>query len=234
MQNKFTLVSQNKTYFYTLTAMLFVSIVFLMIKDNAGYNIFQNSSHHFLLNVFFINYTFMSDGLFAVCIIAFTIFYLKKNKLGKTMLFAFLISTITVQLIKNMVYETTKLYLEAGQYLFFTDNTSLDRFAGFPSGHTATAFALVTVLALFIKNKKWQLPLLAAAILMGYSRLYLAQHSLTDVMLGAAIGCISGLGAVYFMRHPLSIKSAFKKWEYSLTPGESIPSTHALMMELQD
>ena len=234
MQQKATLVSQNKTYFFTLASTLFLSIVFLLTKESTGFIIFQNTSHPFLLNVFFINYTFMCDGLFAVCCIAFTIFYLKKHSLGKTMFYAFLLSTITVQLIKNIYNQTTTLYFEAGQYLFFTNNTSYDRFVGFPSGHTAIAFALVTVVALLLKNKKWQLPLLAAAILMAYSRLYLSQNSISDVLIGAVIGAVSGLCAVYLLRHPLSIKSAFKKWKYDLTPEQRIPSTHAMMMELQD
>jgi hypothetical protein len=74
MQQKATLVSQNKTYFFTLASTLFLSIVFLLTKESTGFMIFQNTSHPILLNVFFINYTFMSDGLFAVCGIALSFF----------------------------------------------------------------------------------------------------------------------------------------------------------------
>jgi membrane-associated phospholipid phosphatase len=61
----------------------------------------------------------------------------------------------------------------------------------FPSGHTSTAFTLALLLALII-NKKWAaifFPLVAFFV--GYSRVYLAQHFVTDVLAGMIVGIIS-------------------------------------------
>ena len=63
-----------------------------------------------------------------------------------------------------------------------------------------------------MKNKKWQLPVLLLAILVGFSRIYLGQHFLLDVVVGAFVGTISGLVCVYFLQNYISnilVKSIF-------------------------
>lgn len=128
---------QNKTYFTGLLTLIFFSGVFLLISGKTAAFIALNSYHPFLLNVFFINYTFMGDGFFALCLIALIIFYFKRNEQGRTLLYSFLISGIAVQIIKNLAsFPRPKLFFEAGQYLHFIDGVSLAKNSSFPSGHT--------------------------------------------------------------------------------------------------
>lgn len=64
----------------------------------------------------------------------------------------------------------------------------------FPSGHTMSAFALYTVLALsFRKGWVLDLLLLLLAVAVGFSRIYLVQHFLKDVVMGAAFGVMLGV-----------------------------------------
>lgn len=152
----------------------------------------------------------MGDGIFAICLAAVFYFYFEKRQEGKALLFAFFISGITIQLIKNLPSEQQPgLFFEAGRYLSAEGSVSLH--TGLPSGHTAIAFAIATVLIIMQKNKKWQLPILAAAILVGYSRIYLAQHFLLDILIGAFTGCSIGLFAVYLSKNTGRIKNTFKK-----------------------
>lgn len=75
----------------------------------------------------------------------------------------------------------------------------------FPSGHTMSAFALYTFLALTLPYKRsLSLVLLLLAILVGISRIYLVQHFLEDVVTGAAIGAVIGILWYY--------------WQYRLFP----------------
>lgn len=67
-----------------------------------------------------------------------------------------------------------------------------DRFS-FPSGHTMTAFAVWAALAQTLPALG---PLfLAAALLIGVSRVFLGMHYPTDVLVGALLGSALGRGA---------------------------------------
>lgn len=225
MQTNPSLLRENRTYFLALLLILFLAATYLLITGKAAAFISLNAYHPFLLNVFFINYTFMGDGIFALCLIAAILFYYKRKQQGLALLYSFLISGLIVQVIKNLVDSPRpKLFFEAGQYLHFIDGVSLANNSSFPSGHTATAFAIATVMVLTMKNKSWQLLILIAAVLVGYSRIYLAQHFLLDVMIGALIGSTSGLLAVYLATNVKGIKRSFKKMHRLSPTTPSSPS----------
>jgi membrane-associated phospholipid phosphatase len=212
MQKISAALNHNKIYFGGLLTILFAGILFLIINGKEATFISLNNYHPFYLNVFFINYTFMGDGIFVVCLIALMFFYFKRKQCGFALLYSFLISGLAAQLIKNLVNSPRpKLYFEAGTYLNFIDGVTLSGSSSFPSGHTATAFAIATVLVLMMKNKNWQLPVLMAAALVGYSRIYLAQHFLLDVIVGALLGSLSGILAFYLAQNRVSIKRSIKK-----------------------
>ncbi|NUO01953.1 MAG: phosphatase PAP2 family protein [Saprospiraceae bacterium] len=64
----------------------------------------------------------------------------------------------------------------------------------FPSGHTTSAFALYTFIALCLPYKRAVAVLLfATAFLTGISRIYLVQHFFKDVYAGALLGLLIGL-----------------------------------------
>ena len=69
----------------------------------------------------------------------------------------------------------------------------------FPSGHTASSFAAATVIGLKIridiKGKNYRLiyPLLAFAVLIGFSMIYIGVHYPLDVIIGGLIGIFSAL-----------------------------------------
>jgi membrane-associated phospholipid phosphatase len=220
-----SVISQNKMYFAGLLLVLFTAALTLLMEGKAASFVSLNAYHPFLLNVFFVNYTFMGDGLFALCLVAL-LFYSKKRQQALSMLYAFLISGIAVQIIKNLVSAPRpRLFFEAGQYLHFIDGVSLANNSSFPSGHTATAFGIATVLILMLKNKTWQPHILIAAVLVGYSRIYLAQHFLLDVMIGAVIGCTSGIAAFYLAKNIKGIKLSIKKMHRLPSPNNSNPSS---------
>lgn len=69
------------------------------------------------------------------------------------------------------------------------------KYYSFPSGHTTASFAVVAVTALRCPWYVWA-PVLVVAGLIGFSRVYLRVHYLTDVLVGAVLGLICGILAV--------------------------------------
>lgn len=75
----------------------------------------------------------------------------------------------------------------------------------FPSGHTSAAFALFTCLIL-ITPKSWRWLWLILAWLAAYSRIYLSQHFLEDILLGSVIGVASTCAMYMIMESFVSRK----------------------------
>ncbi|MCX6361816.1 MAG: phosphatase PAP2 family protein [Armatimonadetes bacterium] len=80
---------------------------------------------------------------------------------------------------------------------------------GFPSGHTATSFA-VGVVAVLVSGRRrlvgTALAALFAASVIGFSRVYMADHWPLDVLGGAVVGLLCGFAAMAVARrgHPFA------------------------------
>jgi undecaprenyl-diphosphatase len=68
----------------------------------------------------------------------------------------------------------------------------------FPSGHTTTAFACATVLAW--ASPRLAVPAFVLAAAIGFSRIYVGVHWPLDVLGGAVLGTLIGLGATALLR----------------------------------
>lgn len=77
-----------------------------------------------------------------------------------------------------------------------------------PSTHSAWAFAAAT--AVLLNHKKTGLAVLAVALLIAFSRLWLFVHFPTDVLAGIALGIICGAGANWIV-HAIAKKIGGKK-----------------------
>ncbi|MHC5796699.1 phosphatase PAP2 family protein [Lacisediminihabitans sp. FW035] len=70
--------------------------------------------------------------------------------------------------------------------------------SAYPSGHSAVAASLIVVLALLVRHRWFTILGVLYVVAMGYSRLYLNVHWLTDTLGGTALGIGIGL-AVWAM-----------------------------------
>jgi membrane-associated phospholipid phosphatase len=122
------------------------------------------------------------------------LFVFKKRFLSLMVLSSYALSGIIVQVLKYYIIEARPaVYLKDSSYQYFIEDVTLHNLHAFPSGHTATAFAMAAILSFAAKNKYYSILYTAAAILVGYSRIYLAQHFIDDVLAGAVIGLLSAI-----------------------------------------
>lgn len=170
-----------------------VLAVFLLSNNKTASFILLNPWHHLLLDYFFRFMTFLGDGIFVIPL-GVLLFFLKKRRLALLVLSSYLISGFGVQLLKYFIDAPRPfLFLQGSGYNNFPKGITLHTVNSFPSGHTASAFALAASVSFFSIQKKYSWLLLLGACLTGYSRIYLAQHFPEDVITGAALGVFSAI-----------------------------------------
>ncbi|PWT78745.1 MAG: hypothetical protein C5B59_01155 [Bacteroidetes bacterium] len=201
--------SLNWLYLSGVGLLLLSGLIFLLVTSKGQGFLYINSFHTKPLDSFFIAYTNLGDGIFTILIVLFLL-ATRRFDYAWQILAAFLISGLIVQILKNTVYSPRPREFFANQHIYLLDGITLSGTSSFPSGHTATIFALATLLSFFTRNKWISLLYLLLAISVGYSRIYLSQHFPLDVWTGACIGVFTAL-AVYFIyynriKHRLSKK----------------------------
>ncbi len=198
------LYKMNRLFFIGFLIFVLASVSVLIYFSKADGFILLNPYHTNFLNVIFIPLTYLGDGFFCVAV-GLLLFFLKKRFLSLMVLSSYAISGIIAQILKSYIVEARPaVYLKDSTYQYFIENVTLHNFHAFPSGHSASAFALAAVLSFAVKNKKYSMLFLTGAVLVGYSRIYLAQHFIDDVLAGALIGVLSGIFCRIFFENPFN------------------------------
>jgi membrane-associated phospholipid phosphatase len=194
-----SLYKKNKAFFIGFILFALAGLFVILFYSKAdGFYLF-NFYHSSPLDYFFIYYTNAGDGFFCVAI-ALLLFIFKKKYLGLMVFASYAISGIIAQVLKYFILEARPaVYLKSTSYQYFIKNVTLHNFHAFPSGHTASAFAMAAVLSFEAKNKNYSILFLLLAALVGYSRIYLAQHFMDDVLSGAFIGMLSSIACWMFL-----------------------------------
>ena len=118
------------------------------------------------------------------------------------MIVVLVVTTILTQLIKIIVMRP-RPYTELSNLILLDLGTDYS----FPSGHTSAAFALFTCLALMTPRRLAPL-WMTAAWAVAYSRIYLSQHFLEDILSGSLIGMISSCAVYMIIDHFINKKKS--------------------------
>lgn len=170
----------------TLITAVYLLIDSMVIGRNAFF-LLLNTDLGTAADYFFRFWTNLGDGIIWV-IVALLFFFYRKNKFP-LLLAAVLFSTVITQLTKIYIVpaEPRPTAAISGADIHTVPGVELHTAYSFPSGHTATAFT-VFLLGCVLINRRWFLPVgFVYALLVGYSRVYLAQHFPLDVGAGMLV-----------------------------------------------
>lgn len=200
-------MTQNNSNNLSKTAFLFsiivaivVGIFFLITGKTNSFQII-NGNHSVLFDLFFRYITFLGDGTIWIPIVVYCFFY--KRKYLSTVFLGFLISTLLTHFFKRIIFpdEFRPIVFLAKDFpIHIVKGVKMYRINSFPSGHTATAFTIAILLSSFTKNKATIFFFVFLAFLVGYSRVYLGQHFVTDIWFGICIGIISAFISVFYKK----------------------------------
>ena len=168
-----------------------------LINFDSGFLIWlQEVVRNTILNPIFIGITHLGDGGAIWLFISLLLLITKKTrKLGATALVALVISLLINNIcLKNVVARIRPF--EKIQGLIPLINPPVDY--SFPSGHTAASFSVAWLLLRKL-TKRYGIPLIILAVLIGFSRLYVGVHYPSDVIMGMLSGIFVSYIAEYFV-----------------------------------
>lgn len=203
MQNLFRLIFRGPSqvylgFLFTSLALLSIAHIFIPYSE---FNLIINSTQSPIQDQFYKKLTFLGNGSFIVGIAMILLFRLQT--LGTRILLSYALASLIVQTLKLTFFKgwprPIEFFKENLHELHFVDGTNMALYNSFPSGHTASAFALTGILAFQTSNRFVQLLLFLVACLVGYSRVYLMQHFLRDVLAGAFIGYFCAATVYYWI-----------------------------------
>jgi membrane-associated phospholipid phosphatase len=205
----------NREYFAGYLLISLGGLIFLLLQGKASTFLYLNPYHVSPLDVFFTNYTYLGDGIFSIVVILW-LAYLRRFDWAIDVLLAFLLSALFAQIFKNLFsMPRPRTYFNNdefdGPYKHFIEGVTLKGHASFPSGHSTSIFALVTMLAILVPDKRLGLLFLLGAVVVGYSRIYLGQHFLPDVLAGSFLGTLTAILIYVFLSSRISAWTA--KWK---------------------
>jgi membrane-associated phospholipid phosphatase len=188
-------VLKNSLFFLIPYAIiLLASGVVLAIYSKPDIHIWLNRYNSGFSDWVFSHVTFLGDGIFVISIAVVLLFYSLRSSVF--LLTSYLFTGLVVQILKRIVFAD---YLRPVKYfndtvqLHLVDGVRLLNGHSFPSGHSASAFALFLSLAIISRNRYIQVICFILACTVAYSRVYLSQHFLGDIYAGSLIGAIGTL-----------------------------------------
>ena len=178
----------NRPYLTGVLLFFGAGLIFLLCWSKGDGFLLLNPYHGPFLDFFFSYFTYLGDGVFSILIV---LAFLAFRRYGSALqvLVAYAISGLLVQLLKALIITPRpKDFFALKNQIHLLDGITLSGSASFPSGHSASAFALATSLALLAHKKPKTWIYLVLAIGVGYSRIYLSNHFPRDVYAGAFVG----------------------------------------------
>lgn len=198
----FELLRKNRFFFLPYVLLLVVIGVLQINYTQGELMLWINSRNSVPADLIFPYVTYLGDGAFYVVVCLILMIY--NRRVGLIGLASFALSSLTSEFLKKLVFTDSprplKFFEQSINKYHLIEGLDIHSFNSFPSGHTTTAFAMFSLLALLDAQKGRGWVFLLLATLIGYSRVYLFQHFVEDAYIGSFIGTISTVFVYVLLR----------------------------------
>ncbi|MGB0391576.1 MAG: phosphatase PAP2 family protein [Salibacteraceae bacterium] len=185
----------HKLYFVVYLIFVVLSAYILTQYNKTEIHLYFNSFYSEMADLFFQYLTYVGDGITIALITSLSLFI--SLRIALQIGLTGIISGAIAQILKKVVFGPTprpsKYFSDLDIPLRYVEGVELHTAFSFPSGHTTAVFALTTSILLLLPKRNYDISLILIALLTGFSRIYLSQHFLSDVLLGSFIGILTAL-----------------------------------------
>ncbi len=200
-------IIEKNSLFFSLYFISFFLVFFQEINKPLLYATLYFGEHRTTFGDAFFRFWTLLGEAYPYFFLALFFFYYKKDRWSLLKIGLVGISVLIFSVILKSIFDFPRpaLVLEnlnlASTFHFVAGVEQLIGETSFPSGHTASAFALWGLTAFqFSNNKILQITFFLIAFLVGVSRVYLTQHYPQDVLFGSAIGLAIAVGIEHFFK----------------------------------
>jgi membrane-associated phospholipid phosphatase len=198
----FDLFKKNSIFLVPYIILLLAGLILVLLYSKTDLHLFLNQFHSPCSDVFFKYVTFLGSGINAGIVCAILLFV--RIRYALIMFASWAGSGIMVQLLKHLVFPAFDRPVEVFEsvgVLNLVQGIEYYNHFSFPSGHAATAMAVFGLLVLICSRKWLKLAFLLCAVIISYSRVYLSQHFLEDILFGSVLGILAVIVFYWYFHH---------------------------------
>lgn len=204
------LIIKHKGYFIPFIFFFITGLFIVFSNEKTAIHFKMNAWHNAFGDAIMPSLTYLADGI-SLAIVAI-VFLLWRVKAGLYIALSGAFSGFITQMLKRNVFQDhfrpSRVFEDFPDMpLYFVDGVHMHTMYSFPSGHTTAAFAMTFALAVIIQNKIADWILFFTGLMLAYTRIYLSQHFLEDIVAGSFVGLSTALIlATTFYLKPLQAK----------------------------
>jgi membrane-associated phospholipid phosphatase len=189
----FSAIQRIKVYLIVVFSVFVAAGFLVLVVDREALHLAATAWHPEWLDLFFKHGTEIGHGVTCVVVVIVVAILHWRNFLPVFLIgvLAYATSGLLIQFLKRFVFADVlrPIKIIGADKLHIVEGVKLNEYFTFPSGHACTTMAMMTFIALLLKNKPVAQFIVAIIGLVGmYSRVYLSQHFVQDVLAGGAIG----------------------------------------------
>lgn len=186
-------LNRSKYFLFTVLVCLTPLALYRLSANSIDTHLFFTGHGNHGLDLFFKYITYLGDALVLLLISILPMYWLgiiKERKTWILLVGSFLVSTVVILLSKNIIWP--HLMRPSGiidrDALHVISGVSLHKYKSFPSGHSATIVLFAMFFCQYIHKVYGQVLLGILASIVAFSRVYLSQHFVIDIIAGVVVG----------------------------------------------
>ena len=182
---------KNRLIFLLYLFILLIALTFIVFEGKINSHMIIEGLHFPILDSFFRIVTFLGDGFFVI-LIGHLLMVFINIRCGMVIMSSFLLSSFLVQMLKRVFFSASDrpvlFFQKLGIEVYKIPGMEYHDHYSFPSGHSTSAFVLFIGLALFSGKNALKAVFLFMAVLIAFSRVFLSQHFIEDIIAGSLLG----------------------------------------------